>query len=224
MKLYSAIMISLLWLCLTAMPTFAADPYSKPDRSYVSLTGTVASTVASKGIGFTLDYGEGSIIVEADDWDLDEDARVYPGERVTVKGLIDKDLFERRSIEASSVYVHPRNVYYFASSADEEPRFYGYNYYPGYPLDGSWMTVSGTVKSVSPNSKSFEIDTGARDLKVMTDDLGYNPLDNIGFQKLRKGDRISVTGILDKDFLDEDDIRASSVITLSKGKMAKASG
>lgn len=207
----------LLLICLIVGNAYAADPYSKTDRSFVSLTGTVASTVTSKGVGFTLDYGEGIITVEVDDWDWDDDsAGIFPGERVTVNGRIDDDLFETRSIEASSVYVHPRNTYYFASSADEEPRVN--TYYPTYPLDGSWLTMTGQVTSTDPEDRSFVLDTGIRKFDVLTKDLGYNPLDEIGIQKVDKGDRVSVTGRLDSNVFTKDDIVASTVVSLTDGK------
>lgn len=195
----------------------APKPYEKPDRSYITITGDVASPTITKGAGFTLDYGEGLIEVEVDDLDFDDDSQgVLAGERVTVYGRIDADLFETRSIEAGSVHVHNRNMYYFANSADEEWERYAYSPPLSYPVDGTWLTVSGIVQSVDVDGKEFEIDTGLRELQVNTQKLGYNPLDRLGIQRIRKGDQVSVTGRLDKNFFDEDDIIATSVVTLFK--------
>ncbi|MGM0425831.1 MAG: hypothetical protein ACQEQ7_01185 [Thermodesulfobacteriota bacterium] len=70
---------------------------------------------------FTLDYGEGTVLVEMDDWDwYDEEGTVLEGDKVTVYGKIDDDLYEATSIEASSVYVENLGTYFYASSADEE--------------------------------------------------------------------------------------------------------
>ncbi len=204
----------------------AVDPSNKPDRSFITINGTVASTESSKGLGFTLDYGNGLIAVEVDDWDWeDKSVAIIPGERVTVTGRIDKDLFERRSIEASSVYVINRNTFYFGSSVDEEGPNQSYfpDYNPTYPADGSWLTVTGIVKSKNPTARSFDIDTGVKRFEVKTFSLGYNPLDEIGLQRIQKGDRVSVTGRLDNDFFEKDDIIATSVVTLVKGVRKKRS-
>lgn len=224
-KLYRFLLTGSVFIAFGASSTLAAPKLeNKADRSYISITGNVASTTSSKGSGFTLDYGDGLIAVEVDDYlSGDKSAGIIPGERVTVNGRVDNDLFETRSIEADSVYVHNRNTYYYASSADEElNRYSSYLYAPTYPVDGTWLTVSGVVKSVSPADRSFEIDTGVRELEIETQRLGYNPLDQIGFQKIQVGDRVSVTGLLDSDFFDEDDIIATSIVTLSNNGKRKS--
>lgn len=48
------------------LPADAEDPFSKSDRSWISLSGVVAAT---SNDSFVLDYGEGLITVEMDDWD-----------------------------------------------------------------------------------------------------------------------------------------------------------
>ncbi len=61
---------------------------------------------------FRLDYGEGLIAVEMDDWDwYDEANPIKPGDRVNVYGRIDADLHQKRTIEADSVCVFDRNTY-----------------------------------------------------------------------------------------------------------------
>jgi hypothetical protein len=53
----------------------------------------------------------------------------------------------------------------------------------------------------------------------------YNPLDDIGFQSISKGDRVTVTGDFELDFLEGRELSASSIITLMKdeGKAASES-
>ena len=105
-------------LSLLALPAQAADPYTQPDDSWISVTGTVADTHDES---FELDYGEGLITVEFDDWDwYNENAAILDGDRVTVYGAVDDDLYETRTIEAASVYVEGLNTYYYASATDEE--------------------------------------------------------------------------------------------------------
>lgn len=86
-----------------AMPAIAADPAEKDNNTWISVSGTVKSVSPDT---FILEYDKGTIPVEMDDWDNDADAyKVVTGDKVTVNGIIDDDLFERKSIEASSVYV-----------------------------------------------------------------------------------------------------------------------
>lgn len=76
---------------LLALPALAADPYAKPDDTWISLSGTVQGVVAD---AFTLDYGEGMITVEMDDGDRDADGyKLVDGDKVTVTGVIDDDFY-----------------------------------------------------------------------------------------------------------------------------------
>jgi len=94
------------------------EPYEQPDDAFVTLSGQVKSTGNGE---FALDYGEGSIRVEMDDWDRYDEARpLSEGDQVTVYGRIDDDFFEATTIEAGAVYVAGLNSYFYASSADEE--------------------------------------------------------------------------------------------------------
>lgn len=48
-------------------------------------------------------------------------------------------------------------------------------------------------------------------------DAGYsNPVDDIGFQQIDAGDRVYVSGNLDRIFFDDNEIEADSVITLAQ--------
>ena len=104
-------------LCAASFEARAQHPYMQPDSAWVTLSGTVTSVRDDR---FRLDYGEGVITVEMDDWDwYDRDRKVLTGDEVTVSGQIDDGLYERRTIEASSVYVESLNTYFHASAADE---------------------------------------------------------------------------------------------------------
>lgn len=212
-RLFTVIMLPLLALVLTASAAEAKrSPYTKPDRSWITLTGNVVDSDYER---FRLDYGEGLITVEMDDWDwYDEADHILPGDRVTVYGRIDADLYEKRTIEADSVYVYDRNTYYYANDADEE----GFVYYSNFVAipDGTWMSVSGTVASI--DGRELVLDTGVSKIQVDTINMPYNPLDEVGYQKIKKGDRISVWGRLDLDFFEKREIQADSIVTLSRDK------
>jgi len=96
----------------------AQDPYAQTDETWISIDGTVEAVKPNQ---FTLDYGQGIITVEMDDGDRDADAyKLLKGDKVTVNGRIDADLFQMTTIEASSVYVESLGTYFYASARDEE--------------------------------------------------------------------------------------------------------
>jgi len=105
----SKLLIPLALSGLLATPVLAGektggtiDPYAKPDDSWISISGTV---VNPKDDTFMLDYGQGTILVEMDDWDgVGEAYALIDGDRVTVYGAVDDGLFdERQSKQAASM-------------------------------------------------------------------------------------------------------------------------
>ena len=193
----------------------AKNPYVTPDQSWITLDGTV---VSANSDAFLLDYGEGLITVEMDDWDwYHEGNNILDGDRVTVYGKIDNDLYEARTIEASSVFVKGLNTFFFANPDDEEvdPSIGAFNM--TLPAeDGSRVNLSGNVDKI--NGRVFMLDTGPSKIKVDTKGMLYNPLDDKGYQKLRKGDYVTVGGYLDLNFFEKREIQATSVVTLSQNK------
>jgi uncharacterized protein YdeI (BOF family) len=185
------------------------DPKAMPDDSWISLSGTVTSAEADS---FTLDYGDGTITVEMDDWDSYGDAwPLVSGDDVTVYGEVDEHLYTDDTIEAASVYVDDLNSFFYASAADEEEL-------------GAWaldpydevgdITYVGTVESVNDMTDTFTIDTGAKELTVETDALMYDPLDDEGFQQIEVSDVVSVDGVVDEDFFTNNDLIADRIVTL----------
>ena len=172
---------------LMASPAMATNPYAKANGTWITLGGTVKSVTRD---AFEMNYGDGMIIVEMDDGDRDADAyKLLPGDEVTVTGMIDDDFFETTTIEASSVYVKKLGTSFYASPVDEED-FYYTSYYMVEPA----TIVSGTVTSVSDHE--FTVDTAARKLTVEVEKMPYNPLDDEGYQKIRKGDRVEVVEVV----------------------------
>jgi uncharacterized protein YdeI (BOF family) len=200
-------------IAVGSVPAMSAEPVAgKPDDSWITVRGTVAS---ADNDSFVLDYGEGLVTVEMDDWDwYSQSAALIEGDQVTVNGRIDDDLFEARSIEASSVYVDDLNTYFYdASAADEEDVVATYIYYEHPPLDDSWVSVSGTVQNIK--GRELVLDTGDSTVRVDTVAMAYNPVDNTGYQQIEKGDRIAVTGSLDLDFFEKREIQADTILSLS---------
>lgn len=190
-----------------ASASYAAAEPAGPDMSWINLTGTVAS---ANDDYFYLDFGDGVIRVEMDDWDwYKEGANLIEGDTVTVYGRIDNDMYETKTIEASSVYVAGLNSFFYASSDDEED----WDTYTAYTVVSEpGYQVTGKVTSI--NGRTFTIDAGNRKITVDTTDMPYNPLDQYGYQKIDKGDRVSVTGKMDLDRLTKREIVADSITTL----------
>ena len=147
---------------------------------------------------------------------LNDAAGLLDNEEVVVYGYIDDDFFERRAIEASSVYVRDLGTYFYASGFDEEdvPMSTVVNFEPR-------IEVAGTVTSVT--GREFQLDTGAGVVDVNTLSMPYDPLDDEGFQQVEVGDHVRVTGELDQDLFNDLDLMANTVVTTSEGS-EEASG
>lgn len=206
MQIFKMLLVSAMTLALTST-AMAKDPYMAENNSWISLDGTV---VSSGGASFELDYGTGIVTVEMDGWDwYGKASALLEGDKVTVYGRVDDDLYEVASIEASSVYVKNLNTYFYANDLDEEDVIL-----PTRITSATGLQVQGTITDII--GREFTLDTGAKKVKVDTIEMGYNPLDDKGFQQLDKGDFVQVTGHLDVDFFEKAEIMADSVTTLVK--------
>jgi len=186
----------------------AAQVEGKPDGSWVSLSGQVAAHTPN---AFTLDYGEGTVTVETDDWDSIGDAWVISeGDNVTVYGRVDKGLYQNSRIEAGSVYIDDLDTMITAPSAADEEESLPVTYtYLSVPADYDFQ-VAGTVTSIS--GREFTIDTGDNRVSVDTLRMGYNPLDDVGMVQIEEGDFVSVSGDLDLSVFDEAEISAEAIV------------
>lgn len=206
-------------VAFAASPAFSSDgaksttpnPYTRPNDSWISISGTVKDVRPNT---FTLEFGKGdAITVEMDDRDRDADAyELMDGDKVTVYGKIDDDFFETTKIEASSVYVEKLGTYFWASAEDEEDM--PFVVVTETPIVVSAAVVLGKVTAVDDAAKQFTIDIGTRKLTVETNDLGYDPLDDEGYQRIRVGDVVRVSGVIDYDLMKGRELMADSVVTL----------
>lgn len=191
---------------LAASPATAQGPYAAADGSWISIEGTIAEVRPDE---FTLDYGDGFVLVEMDDGDRDADAyALLEGDSVAVSGRIDDEFFETTVIEASSVYVHNIGTTFRASAIDEEdplmtmlPR-----------LDVPRSVLEGTVSQVRDGE--FVLDTGLRAVTVDVGRLANDPLDDEGYQKIEVGDRVRVNGRIDFSFFESNTMLADGLIEI----------
>lgn len=185
------------------------DPYMMDDGSWVSLYGTVANAGDD---GFDLNYGDGIVRVEMDDFDAWPEAYVLSdGLDVAVVGKIDDDLFELTSIEASTVYIDGLNTVFSASELDEE-NLSDAAFYQLPELSN--VVLEGKVRNVNVREGKFELKTGGASYDVSVESLGYNPLDEIGYQKISADDRVRVIIALDAETLERGEFEATRLVTL----------
>lgn len=170
-------------------PAAAAD-LSGAGGDWVHIRGTVAAATPS---GFELRHDEGSILVEVDDWDRRGEANgLLRGDEVVVYGRLDRNLFDPRSIEASSVYVQSFGVHYAASAMDEEAVFA----WRLKDVEGmNRVTLRGDVRGVSVDQQQIAVQTEDDDLVTIDmAELPYDMLDEVGAQQIRIGDPVYVRG------------------------------
>lgn len=195
-------------LAVLAMPVQAQNPnpYMQPDDSWIRIDGTVDRVWED---AFTLDYGDGKVTVEMDDGDRDADAYVLrAGDKVSVSGRVDDDLFEVTTIEAGQVYVENLGTTFYSSAVDEEDWLVSIN--P--PLEISSTELRGTVTDVDEDS--FDLRVGTREVTVSTREMSYDPLDDEGYQRIETGDYVAVTAHLSAGFFEGHKIVADHVTTL----------
>lgn len=179
------------------------------DNAYIVLSGSVGDIRSDE---FDLNYGSDKITVELDRFGWDDDAASYliKGESVTVRGYIDDNFLEGREIEAYSVSLNDSFVYYYLTDVD--PVFVTY-YDKRDTLDeGTFVTATGIVSKSSGDEFTITNKNGSS--RVDVSELGYNPFDDEGLQKIEDGDKVFVFGDINNDFYDTKEIMADGVVEL----------
>ena len=196
-------------LMLISAAAAAADRHlTMPNESWITMSGTVDGVQPNS---FRLDYGDGTVTIEMDDGDRDADAyKLLSGDEVTVTGRIDRDLFERTTIEASTVYVRNIGTTFRASSVDEEGLAEIAESVTS-PMPQSSISIIGEVTEVDRH-RFFTLDTGLRAMRVDVSQLSYDPLDDEGYQKIEVGDIVKVVGKIDDDLFAARKLTADVII------------
>ncbi len=188
----------------------AAMPFEKPDNSWITMSGKVMSPTMD---AFLLDYGSGQIIVEMDTWEgWVEAMNLTEGNEVTVIGRVDNDLLETATIEASAVVDEVNGQHYFADAADEEDMA---DWFATHAAAEGQTTMRGIVKMVNAEANEFMLDNGVFEVKVATENLDENPLDAEGNTRIKDGDIVSVSGIVENDLFEQRELQAMTVALLT---------
>jgi uncharacterized protein YdeI (BOF family) len=197
---------ALLALFSAAGTAAAQDPRVLGDNDLISLSGKV---LLVQNHSFTVQYPGGQIRVDVDEWDW-RTHRLSPGEQVIVRGIVDDGLFKNKSIEARSVRVPGRNVVYYADTDDTDDIF---DFESGAlrAEEDTFAALDGVVRRIS--GREFTLRAGGRAILVDTDQMLYDPLDNVGHQQINIGDRVRVVGRIDHDLFERDEIKALSILS-----------
>lgn len=178
-----------------------------PNNTWVSITGTVTSSTAWT---FLLDYGDGVITVEMDDFDsFPEGHQLFNDDKMIVFGRVDEDPFEKRRIEAASVFVEDLGTFFHAGPLDEED-FHHWN--ASVPLNAGRLELSGEVTAI--DGREITLEVGNTKLIVDTGEMHINPVDNAGYLRVRPGDRIKVVGTMDHGLFERTEVMADVLIKL----------
>lgn len=192
---------------LIAAPAVAQDmDRVATDDTWLTLSGEV---VEVEPTWFALDYGVNTVAVHLEGWDRDTEAlRLEMGDEAAITGKVDDDLFETASVRASSVYVEKLNTFFSNGAVDREQALTALST----PVEPSAIAVHGTVTRIEGDD--FIVDSGVREIRVTTDELGYDPFDDEGFQKVELGDRVIASGVVDHTFFNQRHLVAGTLVTL----------
>ncbi len=175
------------------------------DADWISNTGEVNAITSEY---FALDINNINILVKMPNWDQFKNMKyINIGDRVTVSGPLDNSFNERNTITAFRVFSHSRDSYYYADSNNEEGYFHAYDAHVTFSIpDGTWFILSGNVSSL--NGREFTLDTGQYTVIIDTDEMGYNPMDDKNTKKVKIGDHLRITGHLDVDLFEKNEIKS----------------
>ena len=192
-------------------PLLAKSPYTAPNNSWIELDGRVTA-VDSRS--FILDYGEGEIMVEIDDYDWFEEAyNVLVNDRVKVKGKVDADPNEERSIEAETVRLKDHGLTLQANADDEEDLTE--NFVPPLPVQAASSEIRGTVESFQNGLMIVKTATDTYRVDLKESSLASVEGEAISYD-IRIGDFVSVVGKEDNKIFRADEFDASTVYLLKK--------
>lgn len=78
--------------------------------------------------------------------------------------------------------------------------------------DGQRVALIGTVIAI--NGREFTLDTGNHQVIIDTADMAWNPMAADSYPRLAVGDRVAVAGSVDKDLLEDTELRSESLVIL----------
>ena len=208
------ILLCLLMILGTAISYGSTQFKNASDGEYITVSGKVTK---ASGKNFHLESkGQKMEVTMNNNFDMwtSDGLKIRQGDKIVVTGRVDNDLLDKKTLNASSVYVKNLNSYFYGDSSDN-------SYTP--VLSSSYMAIEDlpenssvdiTGKVTNISGREFTVDTGLRKVQVDTADMLYNPMDSTGLTQVKKGDRVQISGLVDNKYLDEKELSASYIIEL----------
>ncbi len=170
--------------------TNTLDLSAREDGSWIGIYGTVGMVGANS---FFLDYGDSTVMVGL----TGEVLREYDfikGQKVTVYGKVDNDLFDKNIIKARAVVIEGGEDSEITVVGEEDKVKV---------ITGSHVSTSvihGLVTAVT--EKRIVIEQGSEKLSIDTSELSFDVTDDQGRTQVKQGDLVTVQGVLRRDFWD----------------------
>lgn len=225
----AALVAALVWAGVGAAPATgdAAEPQGEAPALQVAITGIITDAPdktyrEESGTTFELDHGRGTITVDMAGWQWYEartEAEVpllNVGENVTVMGVVDDRFYSARTLGALSVFVRDRDAF-LTVAPDDAGGAWRLRPMPNSPLigtDPTTITLAGQVTAIDGDELS--LDLGGSVVSVDTGPMGYDPLDDIGDQRVREGDWVQVSGTLDERFFEDRHLGALRITSIRR--------
>ena len=178
------------------------------------LSGTIEEVFGEDG--FVMDFGQGTLAVATGDlYEANPGFRLRAGEDVTVFARTNAGLFQDRIVDADAVFARQRDAF---ARTQQPPAILFYAPMTG-AASGTSAGVTGEVSRV--RGRAFEMDANGQTIVVDTNDMRYDPLDDIGAQQIAAGDIVVVYGPLTADFLDGQTLRANRITSMESGRQRR---
>lgn len=138
------------------------------------------------------------------------------GDNVTAIGWLGPDsLTVDGFLDVVGVYVEDRNAYFALSESAVSSSKSATSIFPpnlGFgPVDGR-VSLIGVISEI--DKSDLTVLAGGVRIPIETSSLNYNPFDNIGSQRLRLGDTVTVGGVLETNAEDGPSVRADRVTSI----------
>ena len=181
------------------------SPYRLKNGDEIKIAGKVSKAKAST---FLLDYGQGSITVELDDYDsYEEGFNIIDGDQVIVTGKVDADSGQKRTIEARRVFIPAIDLEIFASATDEEDT--ASKSFTQSLTDGTEVDLRGIIKNI--NRKVITIQSSKGRVEVHLGSVKGQERETFYL-----GQAVRVTGFFKNRLIRKDMIFADSIQSVKR--------
>lgn len=187
--------------------TSTLDLGAREDGSWIGIHGTVGMVGANS---FFLDYGDSTVMVGLTGEVLSE-YHFIRGQKLTVYGKVDNDLFEKNIVKARAVVIE--------GSEDNELTVVGEEDKVKVITAShvSTSVIHGLVTAVT--EKRIVIEQGSEKLSIDTSELSSDVTDDQGRTQVKQGDLVTVQGVLRRDFWDNRTLLATAMDVIDMDKL-----